>query len=477
MDTTFDFNSLGRQLAGKTTTSLEDSKANADQRRDAPDEKKDALTTKEQEYYAFSFLLLLAVCFLLLGRHLNMLVGPEFASSDQGLNTVLLLVCLVLQVEFSYNILYKKHFVGSFFFWVDILVLITTVPEVVRFFDEGAFDSFNDDGPWSQTSIRSGEAAAGVRLFADVIRVFKIYALINRSWAFLTLLKPRRESVVGRLVSIGIKQKVTAIVLAILFLHIFLTIVSRTYDHWPSQNWDDELRRMKLFLVLSGNIPTAEPFLSFASRWIAHHNCEGGVQMGSLEPKEGMRVVQLDGSSDVHCYVREKCFWPDAQIASRDDTTGCRLRYLRVSGIDVWGEGPSGLTWMEDLRAFPSERLISYTEDLNDVALCPHSTLSAGRGVLSEALEHGTVSDASDPIDGDPCTMLVIETRNIAKDQALKSELSAPQCSKAKHELTILLQVCSQSLCWLSCWEHRTTSSMTWVDGSWWSPSLRWWIW
>jgi len=368
--------------------------------------------------------LLVCTVFLLCGRNLNLLVGPSYEGSDAGLNSVLFLVGLFFLIEFSYNVVIQQKYPGSFYFYMDLLVLLSILPDAILFFDGNAFDSWNDDGPWSYSSIRSGALATGIRYFGDIVRVFKVYSLTTRSWSIIKLFTPRRETVVGRLVSIGIKQKVFLVVLSLLFLHPFLTIVSRTYDFWPQQTWDDELRKMRLFLAISGGIPTAEPFLSFATRWISHHNCQDGIRRGVPKEREGMRVVLLDDVAEAYCYIPNECPWPVEGVGSNGPTLGCRVRYLRVNGIDIWGEGPSGLTWMRNRRAHPLERAVVFLQPLDKVDMCAHSAISADRGVLSEALSHGTVADATDPIDGDPCTMAVIDTRNAARSQALKSVLT-----------------------------------------------------
>ncbi len=82
---------------------------------------------------------------------------------------------------------------------------------------------------------------------------------------------------------------------------------------------------MQLLLALSGNVLTAEPFLSFATLWISHINCEGSIAIGELEPKPGMHVVKLDSLAQERCYVRDTCRWAAARLAVLEDTCWCSL--------------------------------------------------------------------------------------------------------------------------------------------------------
>ena len=45
-------------------------------------------------------------------------------------------------------------------------------------------------------------------------------------------------------------------------------------------------------------------------------------------------------------------------LGAMEETIECDVRYLRVSGVDVYGYGPSERSWKYDLRLSPSERRI-----------------------------------------------------------------------------------------------------------------------
>jgi len=218
---------------------------------------------------------------------------------------------------------------------------------------------------------------------------------------------------------------------------------------WPLREWTGELTGLSLMLQMSGEDIHKEPFRSAVMTFVTKANCEdprtGGITRLSHTPfppqVPGYSIVRVsgersgDGIDRAWCYIRESCLEGVGGDPGRDieismdglgigkggNTEGCRLKFLRVAGRDVFGHGPSRLAWMPQLRVLGTqEALVLYDVGTSEKdGLCPYENITEARVAVAEELGMGTVTNPDNGREGDPCSMAVLDILFASKAQSL----------------------------------------------------------
>lgn len=406
--------------------------------------------TETSEASAFQMVMTFATAFALWGSDLYILMGPQYAGSDNGFYTAMTIAFLLFVIEFAYNITYKSKYIFSFYFYIDFISAISLLPEVCLMFGYNLFDGSSSaekaqqSGLAARAGFRTGRIVRVLRIF-KMVRIFKILAIFSRSLA-----RGKSQTVLGTLIHTQLQQKMVLLIVALLLLVGILEAVTDVDSLIPSVvSWESELQKL-VVLHEASSFRLEEPFLSSVQYFVFRFNCEnpltgatGVPSMATVTPWDvrGYIAVWFNGTSNPAewCFMRSGC----AAIAAPDDlgrrffngytsgslldTTKCRLKFLRVSGNDIFGYGPSRLTWMRQLRSIGfTESIVAYldTDATYKDGICPYKNLPPKRVAIAEVLEMGTLTNAYNGTMGDPCSMVISDIAYSVKATSLVTFLN-----------------------------------------------------
>jgi hypothetical protein len=125
------------------------------------------------EYNAFNVVMVVATVFVLFAEELNMWVLPKSADTPIG---ALVFACLILFViEFLANTIARPQLNFKFFWWLDLLAIVSLIPSAIELFEPGAALSTIDFA-----LARAGRAARASTRAGRLVRVIKFFQMLKK---------------------------------------------------------------------------------------------------------------------------------------------------------------------------------------------------------------------------------------------------------------------------------------------------------
>mmetsp|Transcript_6077 Transcript_6077/g.13837 ORF Transcript_6077/g.13837 Transcript_6077/m.13837 type:complete len:844 (-) Transcript_6077:631-3162(-) len=303
-------------------------------------------TEEDAERHAFTLIMLTATVFALFGTDLYELCGPPSISNDKVLYTLVTIVFFCFLIEFCFYSLFKPGYVGSFFFYLDFIAAVSLLPDVFLLWDIELFAS----GGGGLAVARAGRAARAGTRAARVVRIFKLFSLLRRGKK-QEQKQMNESSKIGTKLTNGITQKVIMIVALMLISSQMMDLIA-TAEAFANNSvvLADDLDNLELLFEHSGGDKRKDPFHMFVIKFLNDMNKDPGVNCPPVA------LFATHGHLDTH---------------------DCTTRYLRVGGVDIWGDPFS----FGDLRTTPTER--SRVESHNGRNVVLNATVGDAR---SEAL-------------------------------------------------------------------------------------------
>jgi class 3 adenylate cyclase len=288
--------------------------------------------------FAFTFTMIIITVFSLWGIDLyNMLINNPL-ENDLAFHTTVLVCFIFFALEFILYTAFKPGYVGSFFFYLDLMATISLLPDFLLLWGMEVFGDTGDSGGGDDDAsgfARAGRAARAGTRAARIVRVFKAITLIKKSRQ--QGMKP--PSLVGQLVNDGIQRKIIIIVAIMLVASELLTMILDEKDFKEtSTSFQHMLFNAQTLLTIAGGNVKTEPFVSSIVSIINDYNCRSYSDQKVACPS--------------HCIIDKN------SLGAMEETIDCDIRYLRVNGKDVYGYGPSERAWKFDLRSTPAQRSI-----------------------------------------------------------------------------------------------------------------------
>eukprot|EP00277_Geminigera_cryophila_P002196 CAMPEP_0179423792 /NCGR_PEP_ID=MMETSP0799-20121207/11215_1 /TAXON_ID=46947 /ORGANISM="Geminigera cryophila, Strain CCMP2564" /LENGTH=202 /DNA_ID=CAMNT_0021198143 /DNA_START=249 /DNA_END=853 /DNA_ORIENTATION=- len=174
--------------------------------------------------------LMVMICmalFALFGTDLWEACGPPPIDLDPIIYCVSTVVFLFFMVELLLMTWCKKHYLFSFFFWLDLLAALSLIPDVFMLFQVDLFLLLGGSEGGLNIARTARAARAGSRS-ARILRSMKFFSLVQRA-------KRGKDNAVdnskigGRLAS-GVTQKMIIVIGFMMFATSMLDILSSTVD-------------------------------------------------------------------------------------------------------------------------------------------------------------------------------------------------------------------------------------------------------
>jgi len=165
--------------------------------------------------------------FALYGTDLWEACGPPPMRLDPIIYSFATLVFVFFMTELLLLAWCKKHYMLSFFFWLDLMAVMSLIPDVCMLFEIDVF-SLLGGGEGGLTIARTARAARAGARSARIVRSMKFLSLVQRVKRRGKDNNYDKSKIGGRLAS-GVTQKMIIVIGFMLFATSMLDILSRSF--------------------------------------------------------------------------------------------------------------------------------------------------------------------------------------------------------------------------------------------------------